>query len=202
MCMSQLSVTQPSTKRHRPTTMDNMIILSKDKNNKIKSIKKPNYLNTSDHIFKIMLKNSLEGVENIIQVLDTLQYARTYAQLMNDLFCLRLKQDYWNYYYQVAIIPQIWPLTVSKQMMKTNNLHRIRWMTKDNVEKRQKMIIEEIKHIEKELNEHKQQLISDRFNDINQLATIIPAFVRKGQYKLSREFERKKSFLRFDMNDY
>jgi len=108
--ISQVSIVQPLTKRQRSTTI---IDLTQVKNNaeKSKDKTKQNYLNTSDHVFKQMLCKALEGVENTIQSLDTLeklQYARTYAQLVNDLFYLRLKQDYWDHYYKIATTTSIW----------------------------------------------------------------------------------------------
>lgn len=206
MSMSQLSIVQPQAKRQRSTMItDNISIQSNRKRNQTRLTRKPNYLNTSDHIFKTMLKTSLPGSENVIQLLDTsekLRYARIYAQLVNDLFYLRLKHNYWTYYYQVVINSKIWSLTWSKQFIKENNLSQIRFLTKDNVERHQQIIIETIKHIENKLNQHKQQSTTDRLSNVNKLSTIIPAFVRKRQHKLSTEFERKKLLFQFDINDY
>ena len=85
--------------------------------------------------------------------------------------------------------------------MKENNLHRIRFVTQENIERRRKTIVEELKEAENELNKHK-QLAVVRAIDINRLSTVVPAFVRKGQYKLSEDFQRRKLLLQFDANDY
>ncbi|CAF1492095.1 unnamed protein product, partial [Adineta steineri] len=201
--ISQVSIAQPLTKRQRSTTI---IDLTQVKTNSKKSADKikPNYLNTSDHIFKQMLLKALEGVENTIQSLDTpekLEYARTYAQLVNDLFYFRLKQDYWDHYYKIATSTSIWSLELSKQIIKENNLNRIYFMTLNNVQKRRQMIIEELKQSENELDKHK-QLLTDQFIDLKKLSMVIPAFVRKGQYKLSADFQRRKQLLQLDANDY
>ncbi|CAF3918662.1 unnamed protein product [Adineta steineri] len=106
--ISQISMVQPPEKRRRSattTTIDN-VVQPKNQSKKSTSHIKPNYLNTPDHIFKKMLSTALEGAEDTFQLFDTpekLQYARVYAQLLNDLFYLRLKQDFWNDYYNILV---------------------------------------------------------------------------------------------------
>ena len=71
-------------------------------------------MNVPDHVFKKMLSTSLEGIENIIQSLNTpekLQYTRLYAQLVNNIFYLKFKQDFWNHYYEVMISEKVWIFT-------------------------------------------------------------------------------------------
>jgi hypothetical protein len=90
---------------------------------------------------------------------------------------------------------------MSKQVVKENNLRRIKFVTQENVEKHRKAIIEELKQAENDLNKHK-QLTIDPTIDRNILPTIIPAFIRKDQRKLSADFERRKLLLQLDANDY
>ena len=164
----------------------------------------PKYLNLPDNILKNMLSSSLEGAQNIIQSLDTpekLQYTRIYAQLVNTIFYLQLKQDFWNHYYQVIIIEGIGSLQMSKQKVKENNLHRIQSITQDKIEKRQKAIIEQLQQAENELSKHKQLAVGQSI-DISRLSTVIPAFLRKDQHKLSQDCQRKKLLLQLDANEY
>ena len=94
--LSDMSLTQPSMKRSRAAITTADIIME------TKANEKPNYLHVPDHVFRKMLSTALEGTEdNLLSSLDTtekLQYARTYARLTNDLFYLRLKEDFWKYY--------------------------------------------------------------------------------------------------------
>jgi hypothetical protein len=170
------------------------------------SNKKPDYLNVPDHVFKKLLSTTLEGTEeSMIALLDTaekLQYARSYAQLINDLFYLRLKEDFWKNYYEVMTNSGIWSMNMSKSIIQENNLHRIQFVTQENVQKRQQTIIEELKQAEDRLTKYKQLAHANQSIDINKLSTVVPAFVRKGQRKLSADFERKKLLLQFDVNDY
>jgi hypothetical protein len=69
------------------------------------------------------------------------------------------------------------------------------------IKMQQNTIIEQLQQAENELNKHK-QLAIDRSVDMNRLSTAIPAFVRKGQHKLSADFERKKLLLQLDATDY
>ncbi|CAF1358744.1 unnamed protein product [Adineta steineri] len=119
--ISQISMVQPSEKRRRSatttaTTVDNLV-QPKNQSEKSTSNTKPNYLKTSDHIFKKMLSTALEGTEDIIQLLNThekLQYTHEYAQLVNDLFYLRLKQDFWKDYYKILVTTRLWSMQMSK----------------------------------------------------------------------------------------
>jgi hypothetical protein len=63
------------------------------------------------------------------------------------------------------------------------------------------LIVTRLQDAENKLDLHKQQPIN-RLIDMNKLSMIITAFVRQGQHKLSKEFERKKLILQFDANDH
>ncbi|CAF4135759.1 unnamed protein product, partial [Adineta steineri] len=203
--VSQISMVQPLEKRLRSTTARFLdVVQPKDKSDKSTSAVKPNYLKTSDHIFKKMLSTALEGTEDIIRLLDTpekLKYTREYAQLVNDLFYLRLKQDFWKDYYKILVATGVWSMKLSKQFIKENKLDQIQFVTQKNVEKYRQTTMEQLKQAEINLNQHKQIKFGQSI-DLQKLSTIIPAFVRKGQHKLSADFEYKKLLLQFDTNDY
>ena len=184
---------QPSTKRQCTATDDVP-----------ESNTKPDYLKVPDHIFKKMLSSALEGIESTIQWLDTpekLQYTRQYAQWVNDLFYLRLKQDFWEHYYHIAMTNGLWSLNISNQFAKENSLRRMKFITQSNVNQRRQTVSEELKEAEKKLNTHK-QLASNATVDMHRLSMVIPAFVRRGQRKLVADFERRKLLLQLDANDY
>ncbi|CAF4027856.1 unnamed protein product [Adineta steineri] len=210
--VSQISMVQPPEKRPRSATTTttttattvNNVVQPKNKSKKTTSDMKPNYLNTSDHIFKKMLSTAFEGADYICPLFDTrekLQYARVYAQLLNDLFYLRLKQDFWNDYYNILVTTGVWSMKLSKQFIKENRLDYVQFVTQKNVEKYQQTTVEQLKQAEIKLNQHKQIEFGQSI-DLQKLSTIILAFVRNGQHKLSADFQYKKSLLRFDTNDY
>ena len=201
--LSAMSLVQPTTKRSRIavalTTTDDIVIESSSND-------KPNYLKVPDPIFKKMLSTALEGTEERMNVVldtpDRLQYARTYAQLINDLFYLRLKEDYWTYYCTTMTSFGTDSMHMSKSICEEHNLHRIQFIQQENILQCQQTIIEQLKQIEDQLSEHQRLASGDQSIDLNRLSTVIPAFVRKGQYKLSADFERKKLLLHYDLNDY
>ena len=124
-----------------------------------------------------MLSSALEGIDSIVQWLDTpakLQYARQYAHLVNNLFFLRLKQDFWEHYYHIAMTKGLWSLKISNQFAKENSLRRIKFITQSNVNQRRQTVSEELKEAEKKLNTHK-QLPSDVSVDMHRLSMVIPA---------------------------
>jgi len=200
---------QPMEKRLRSTTSTTTapvlnVVQPKDKPEKPTSAIKPDYLNTSDHIFKKMLSTALEGAENISPLVGTpekLRYTREYAQLVNDLFYLRLKQDFWKDYYKILVDTEIWSMKLSKQYIKDNKLGQVQFVTQKNVEKYRQTTMEQLKQAEIKLNQYKQIEFGQSI-DLQKLSTIIHAFVRKGQHKLSADFQYKKLLLQYDTKDY
>jgi hypothetical protein len=195
--MSQMSISNLPNKRTRSTTMHH---LQEQTNNK------PKYLKLPDKLFKEMLSKSVVGEKSIDELFDTpekLQYIRTYVHLLNNVCYLKLEQDYWQHYDKVATTEGIWSLPLlEKELIKKNNLYRINFKTKAQLERHRQFIFVRLQKAENELNKHKQQQPFDRSVDIQRLSTILLAFVRQGQYKLSKDFERKKSLLQYDANDH
>ena len=132
---------------------------------------------------------------------EKLQYVRTYAHLLNNTCYLKLEQHYWEYYDKVATTEGIWSSPLEKELIKTNNLYRINFKTKSQLERHRQLIFNRLQKTENELNKHKQQPF-DRSIDMNRLSTILLAFVRQGQHKLLKDFEQKKQILQFDANDH
>ena len=184
--MSQISISNlPKKRQRRSTTIDNITELHKNDDDKSTSNNnKPKYLKVPDQIFKQMLSKSLTGAESIVQLFDTpekLQYVRTYAHLLNNTCYLKLEQHYWEYYDKVATTEGIWSSPLEKELIKTNNLYRINFKTKSQLERHRQLIFNRLQKTENELNKHKQQPF-DRSIDMNRLSTILLAFVRQGQH--------------------
>jgi hypothetical protein len=197
-----MSLSNIPKRRQRSTTRSNVVVKTTEE--KATSNNKPKYLKVSDQIFKEMLSKSLVGEDNINQQLDTsekLQFVRTYAHLLNNVFYVKLEQDFWEHYHTVCISEAIWSLPTVKDMAKETNLYRITFKTKTQLEKHRQLILNRLEEAENNLNTHKQQPIH-RSIDMNKLSTVMTAFIRQGQHKLSLEFERKKLILQFDAIDH
>ena len=194
--VSQMSLSNVPKKRQRSTNTDNQPVQKENY--------KPKYLKVPDQVLKKMLSNSLVGAESLVQSLNTmekLQFVRIYAHLLNNVFYLTSEQNFLEHYEKVAHHENIWLLSTDSDLMKKNNLQKIEFKTKAHLVKRQKKIQKQLQLAENKLNEHKQTSMS-RTLDMNRLSTIIPAFVRQGQQKLFKEFERKKQLVQFDMHEY
>ena len=166
-------------------------------------------MHVTDQVFKRLLSTALKGIDemNILALLDTsekLKYARTYAQLINDLFYLKMKDDYLTYYLSLVTSPEFISSShyMSKSSRKEHNLHRLKFIKQENIFKQQTFIQKRLQQVVKQLNIHKQQVPEHISMDLNRLSTVIPAFVGKGQLKLSADFERKKLLLKYDIDDY
>lgn len=202
--MSQMSLSNllPS-KRQRSTAM-NDIIEEKDAHQS-KSMYQPKYLQVPDQIFKQMLSKSLTGAESIVQSLNTsekLQYVRTYAHRLNHIFYLKLEQDFWQSYAQILTTEDIGSLSPFEQeIIKKNNLYRLKFKSQSQLEKHRKSILDRLQKAEVDFNQHKLQPCA-RLIDMQRLSTVIPAFVRQGQHRLSNDFDRRKRILQCDAHDH
>lgn len=200
--MSEISLSNlPRKRRQYFTTRHNII------EEQTSTESKPKYLKIPDQIFKEMISKSLVGENNINQLLDTsekLQFVRIYAHLLNNIFYLKLEQDFWQHYEKLCLSEEtIWSSSpLSKEIAKENTLFRFKFKTKIQIEKHRQRILHRLQTAEHKLNQHKQQQSISRSIDMNQLSIVMTAFVRQGQKKLSTEFERKKLILQFDINDH
>ena len=209
--MSISNVVQKKKKRQRSTTMDTAKKYQLSQNLStptVINLQQPKYLKVPDHIFKQMLSKALVGAENIVQHLDTpekLAFIRTYAHLLNNVFYLKLEQDFWDHYHKIMTTENIWILPLSKEMIQQNSLYRFSFKTNPQLNKHRQLIYQRLQKAENYLQEYKQQQqhkISSLLGMNNKLPTILSAFVRQNQHKLTLEYERKKQILQFDAKDH
>lgn len=202
--VSEMSISNVPKKRQCVVTTTNIEEEQQTKTSQSIFDYKPKYLQVPDQVFKQMLSKSLTGADDLIQSLDTsekMQYVRTYAHLLNNIFYWKLEQNYWENYYNVCTTEFIWSSPLTNDIIKENNLVRFKFKTKVQVDRHQKLIVSRLQESEDKLNQHKQKSINGSV-DMSKLASIIPAFVRQGQHKLTAAFERKKAILQLDANDH
>ncbi|CAF4123568.1 unnamed protein product, partial [Rotaria sordida] len=185
--LSQMSISNLSKKRPRSTSMRR--ITEEKSVEETQSNNKPKYLKVPDQVFKDMLSKSLTDGNSIVEALDTPEKLEF------------VQHDFWQHYHTVCISEVIWSSPLTKDIAKENNLCRFKFKTKIQLEKHTKIIGTRLQEAENNLNSHQQQPINSSF-DMNKLSTIITAFVRQGQHKLSAEYERKKLILQCDANDH
>ena len=122
---------------------------------------------------------------------------------MNNVYCLRYQQDVWQSRYNVSMIAGIWSTTITKEMAVGNNLSRFLFTTRENVEKRQKIIIDQLNKAQQDLKEyHEQQHTVDLSIDMKLLLKLITTLVGNELQQLRTEYEWKKLLFQYDANDY
>ncbi|CAF1301890.1 unnamed protein product, partial [Rotaria sordida] len=202
---NQHALQRKSVKRKRETRPGVITTSLKEKNlEETESNTKPKYLKVPDQVFKNILSKSLADGKSIVETLDTpekLEFVRIYAHLLNNVFYLKLERDFWEHYQTVCVSEGIWSSPLQKDIAKENNLCRFKFKTKIQLEKHSKLIDIRLKEVENKLNSHLQQLIQNSF-DMNQLSSLITAFVRQGQHKLSAEYKQKTLILQCDAIDH
>lgn len=194
--MSQISISNLAKKQRKHP------ILNDDADEYMNSYDvKPKYLKVPDHIFKqMLLKSSPTEMGSIVEFLDTherLQCVRTYVHLLNNICYLKLEIDFWDYYNTIATTEGIWSSPLDKEIIKNNNLYRIKFKTKAQLDRHRQLILNRLQNAENELTKQQQQELLLGNNSV-----ILLAFVRQHQYKLVKNFERKKALLQFDANDH
>ena len=82
-------------------------------------------------------------------------------------------------------------MTVPASIVKENNLHHVKFVSEVNVQKHRQQLSDDLKQAEDRLETYKRTGIELGMN-VSRLFIVIPAFVRRGQHKLTADFERKK----------
>ena len=177
----------------------------------------PNYLNVPNRIFKQMLISASENVLSTVKheavrrwlnISTNMEYTREQARLLDRLLFLQLQQSLWADYLHVGSTNNVWASEVlAKISRKAQKDCSVMGGPLPFVIRFRKQIDDQLLSTENELNEHfnrfqqvrrsrsEVQLIAD-------LSRILKALIRKGQYRLTAEFQCKKQLLVFDCQDH
>ena len=220
---SQLSISQQSLNKrnkvqhHAPSNSYSDEKETNKKNNRITMPTKqfyqelPDYLKVSDFAFKQMLSTTVEDADKIVQCVNTAERViliRQYTYLVHRLLYIQLQQEQWNYYYQVGTTENIWNCRVSAKWAKENSICSRYGRSSAVVEQRRKKITQQLERAEnafKEFEEHSLPPWILECNlpfDVRTISSAVTAVVRKGQYKLRRQFEQNRQMLLLDSTDY
>ena len=156
--LSQMSLSSLPSKRQRSTTMAD--VAEETVVNRSTSENEPKYLKVPDQIFKEMLTKALTGTENIVQSLDSpakVEFVRAYAHFVNNVFYLKLQQDFWLYYDTVCMSDYTRCSLLDRDLAKKNNMFRISFKTRPQLEKHRRQIDARLREAERKLHQHRQQ---------------------------------------------
>lgn len=157
----------------------------------------PTYLNVPLSVLKYMLKSSVEGSHSIEHMLNTnerLEFIHELAISINDYCFLNRKHEFWQFYYQTVNSHCLWDLNSGKI---DNSIHRkylIEFKDRIQVERLLQELDNHIKQKEKSMQALEKQALEE-FLTTDRLFAAILAMVRKGQHRLSMEYERRKTLL-------
>ncbi|CAF2806253.1 unnamed protein product [Rotaria sp. Silwood2] len=221
--LSQLTISQPSPKKQKkinnnieqattngPAEKNNS--KSKNNNNHNDNVSYvPDYLKVSYRIFKQMLISSFDNAKDIVKRLNSkekINYIRQYTCLIHRLFYVQLQESQWKYYYDIGTQQNIWSGRVSKKWAAMNSMNYTYGRTKTLIEQRLKTIQRQLQQASQALQNFGNQPLPQSISDMNppldftKLNAIVTALVRKGQHKLTQQFEHNKKMLTFDSTDH
>ena len=171
----------------------------------------PDYLKVPDFAFKQMLSTAMESADKIVQCLNTAErvaFIHQYTYLVHRLLYVQLQQEQWNYYYQVGTTQNIWNRRVSAKWAKENSICSRYGRSSAVVAQRRKKITQQLQKAENAVKQFEEQSLSSWMLecnlafDLQTISSAVTAFVRKGQYKLRRQFEQNREMFVLDSTDH
>ena len=177
---------------------------------RFKSTLLPRYLTTSDQAFKHMLAKATPDGCQMMPWLDTAEKVRSARQLanaVNTLKYVKLQQQLWQEYYDVAMMEETYSSRITKTNAKSHSTCPSFGRPLKVIQQRRKTIDSQLKRTEKELHQLLLQL--PEWTDKAQppmssvaLSTAILACVDKGQQRLCAAFKHKQLMLKLDVDDH
>ncbi|CAF0985688.1 unnamed protein product [Rotaria sordida] len=167
------------------------------------------YLKTTNKKFKAMLKSAFVDSKDILKWCkskENLQYVREHTRLLDRVYYLKLEEDLWENYINYGETYHCWTLRLSKTIIKDNQLQSDYKESKKSIEKYRERIKQQKKEAEEQVEKHALLLKDyqhENFHvDEQHLWATILALVRKGQHKLSQNYEHRKKSFKNSAKDY
>ncbi|CAF3322185.1 unnamed protein product [Rotaria socialis] len=172
----------------------------------------PNYLKMSSRLFMDLLCTNLTSHQNKIKhwLIQTnqLQCFRRHAELLNNILLLEIEQDYWDTITDSVPIEIIWLSNMPKDTTRINSINLAYPRTIENLNKRQTIIQNKLKHIQHQFMIHlkeesliAQHSISKSIDLLNLIDTAIRQFVHQGQQRLRTMYGEQKLIFEFDTHN-
>ena len=162
------------------------------------SVISPNYLNVPNRVFRRMVlaaseqvlgSDGMNSMNKWLNVSTNMHYTREQARRLDRLMYLQQQQSLWADYFHVGSTEDVWASEVQDKMSgQTKNALLF-------VTDYQQGIIEQLARTQTDVDDHPSLTNAD-------VSSILQAFVRKGQHRLTAEFQCKKRLLAFDRHDH
>ncbi|CAF2793051.1 unnamed protein product [Rotaria sp. Silwood2] len=221
--LSQLSISPPSPKKQKiinneveeATTNGPSQIkgskCKKEKNLHNDSNYVPDYLKVSNRVLKQMLISSFDNAKDIVKRLNSkekINYIRQYTCLIHRLLYVQLQESQWKYYYDIGVQENIWTGRVSKKWAAMNSMNYTYGRSKHLILQRLKKIQQQLQQSSEALQNFGNQPLPRCLSDMNppldftKMSAMVTALVRKGQHKLTQQFEHNKKMLILESTDH
>lgn len=176
----------------------------------------PNYNKLSPSQFKHVLTKAIpfcyrNFIEQWLTNSTLLEVFKHRAQLMSNVFQLRIEHDYWNYVSNLINMPiVVWLSQVGKDFSQRNSINWDHIKTESYIQRRLHIIYEKLQQAEHNLTFHLQQSylhcedIQDQFfmvHFIDIINNTLRILVENKLYYFRISFEQKKILLHFDTTD-
>jgi hypothetical protein len=161
------------------------------------------YLNTSKRKFKQMLRTAIVNGQNILEWCNTdekLNYIYEHTRLLDKVYYLKLEKDLWENYIKYGETSHCWTSPLSKTIIQQHQLTSDYQQSQKSMVKYQQKITEQLQEAEAHVAQHalllKDYQHQDSLIDEKHLWATILALVRKGQHKLSQNYEHRKKLFK------
>jgi hypothetical protein len=163
-----------------------------------KSVVLPAYLNVPNRVFRqmflaasehVLSSDGMKSMHQWLNVSTNMQSAREQARLLDRLLYLKQQQSLWADYFHVGSQYDVWASEVQDKMSgQTKSALQF-------VADYRQGIREQLERTQSDLDDRQCQTHADVTN-------ILTAFIRKGQQRLTAEFQCKKRLLNLDCQDH
>jgi hypothetical protein len=136
-------------------------------------------------------------------------FFRQYARLLDKVTHYQLEQDYWHCVADTLLDTIVWLSKMPKNLTRRTSINWVYPRTEKNVRKRQKIISNQLKQAQDNMDAHLQKARElpyqrqqeGRTKEHIQLMDAIEKFVHQGLQPVRTNFEQKKILLEIDRNE-
>jgi hypothetical protein len=136
--------------------------LHSTKNKLKKAVEQSSFIDTPGHTFHRTLLTSFQTEEKLAQFLnekEAIRFARHYADLLDCLYSLKLRQAQWDYYHYIGVTENIWTNRVPKHVAERNSMVHAYGRSKHMIGQRRTLIQQKSEQVQNDLQQFERQIL-------------------------------------------
>ena len=158
-----------------------------------------------------MLLSAFQTEEKLAQFFngkEMIEFARHYAELLNRLPSLQLRQAQWEFYHHIGVTENIWTNRVSEQSAEKNSTIHAYGRSKHMIGQRRTLIQQKLEQTHSDIQQFEHQMLLesvasvDFSSEMKVLSSIVHIFVQENQQRLRDGFEYNRKMLILDAADH